>query len=61
MHIELRYQRADGSFTDWQAIDLPLEAETDPDFNGPDCPCTWYRARAEPRVVPTDVLVPAGS
>jgi hypothetical protein len=61
MHIELRYRRVDGSFTDWQASDLALETETDPDFNGPDCPCTWYTATAEPRIVPADALVPAGS
>src|SRR5262245_50283008 len=56
--FELRFQRPDGTFTDWQIVDLKIEAITDPEFNGPGCPCTWYEGRPDPVVVPADVLLP---
>lgn len=51
---ELRFTRADGSFTPWQAVPLELEQVTDPDFNGPGCACSWYKAEPASVIVPAD-------
>ena len=58
--FELRFRGPDGSFTEWQAVDLRIESITDPDFNGPGCPCSWYEARPEPVVVPAAALASSG-
>lgn len=50
--LELRFRLPDGGFTEWQTFDLEVSAHTDPDFNGPDCPCTWHEA------APLSVVVP---
>lgn len=55
--FEMRFQRPDGSFTDWQIVNLHIEAITDPEFNGPGCPCTWYEASPDPVVVPAAVML----
>jgi hypothetical protein len=54
--FEVRFQRPDGAFTEWQIVDLRIESVTDPDFNGPGCPCTWYEAQPEPVVVPAAAI-----
>ena len=58
--FEMRFQRPDGSLTEWQIVNLHIESVTDPDFNGPGCPCTWYEARPDPVIVPADVLMSSG-
>jgi hypothetical protein len=56
--LELRFQRPDNSFTDWQLVDLAIEPITNPDFNGPGCPCTSYEGHPNPITVPTTALIP---
>jgi hypothetical protein len=43
---ELRFGLDDGSFTQWQPLELDFQRHTDPDFNGDGCSCTWYDASA---------------
>ncbi len=50
--VELRFELPDGSFTEWQEVELSYTSHTDPDFNGPGCSCTWYTATATPVLVP---------
>jgi hypothetical protein len=38
---------------------LDITTHTEPEFNGPGCPCTWYTATAEPFVVPANALLSA--
>ena len=52
--VELRFVLADGSWSAWQAVELEITRQTDPEFNGPDCPCSWYSATATPAVVPAE-------
>jgi len=56
--VELRFARPDGTFTPWQPIPLLLEPHTDPDFAGPDCPCTWYEAEPATVIVPAEARLP---
>jgi hypothetical protein len=56
--VELRFQLQDGSWSDWQVLDLDITSHTDPEFNGPGCPCTWYTATAEPLAVPVEARRP---
>jgi hypothetical protein len=56
--VELRFQLRDGSWSDWRVLDLDITSHTDPEFNGPGCPCTWYTATAEPLVVPVEARRP---
>jgi hypothetical protein len=42
--LELRFRLPDGELTEWQSFDLDVTSRTDPDFNGPGCPCTSYEA-----------------
>jgi hypothetical protein len=58
--LELRFQLADGSSTDWQPLDLAITSHTDPDFNGPGCSCTWYTATTTPIVVPAEARITGG-
>jgi hypothetical protein len=53
---EIRFQLADGTFTEWQEVTLRVREHTDPDFNGPGCSCSWKSATAEPVVVPAQVF-----
>jgi len=53
--LELRFLLSDGSFTEWQSVPLHVEGHTDPDFNGPGCPCSWDDITFDP------LLVPAGA
>lgn len=55
--VAIRFELPDGSFTDWQTVDLDVTSTTDPDFNGPDCPCTFYTATAAPITVPADARI----
>ena len=55
--VELRFELADGSFSEWQQVELSYESQTDPDFNGPGCPCTSYTATATPLVVPASARI----
>jgi hypothetical protein len=50
--LEVSFQDASGAWSEWLPVALTLHAHTDPDFNGPGCPCTWYSADAEPLIVP---------
>jgi hypothetical protein len=50
--VDLRFVLADGSWTEWQRLDLDVTSHTDPDFNGPGCACTWYEATTSPIVTP---------
>jgi hypothetical protein len=52
--VEVRFGLQDGSISEWQPLSLQLSEHTDPDFNGPGCPCTWYSATVAPVVVPGD-------
>ncbi|HTV21083.1 MAG TPA: hypothetical protein VMG12_20500 [Polyangiaceae bacterium] len=52
--VDVRFGRPDGSWTDWQPLPLTQTEHTDPDFNGPGCPCTWRTATTPPLVVPPD-------
>ena len=56
--LRFRFELADGSFSEWQAASLDYESHTDPDFNGPGCPCTWYDATSGPVVVPAQARLP---
>jgi len=51
---DIRFQRGDGSFTDWEPVPLTIEEEVLDDFNGPGCPCTVHHGTAEPVTVPVD-------
>ena len=51
---EIRFELANGEFTDWQPVALTITEHTDSDFNGPGCSCTWYTAVVEPVVVPSE-------
>jgi hypothetical protein len=57
--VELRFQLRDGSWSDWQVLALDITSHTDPEFNGPGCPCTGYTATAQPIVVPVEARPPA--
>ena len=50
--LELHFKDPSGAWSEWLPVAMTLEAHTDPDFNGPGCPCTWYSASAEPLIVP---------
>jgi hypothetical protein len=50
--VQIRFEQTDGSFTPWEPVDIQITSHTDPDFNGPDCSCTWYTAMAPSVVVP---------
>jgi hypothetical protein len=52
--VEVRFELHDGSVSEWQSVSLQLSEHTDPDHNGPGCPCTWYSAMVAPVVVPRD-------
>lgn len=56
--VELRFELQDGSWSDWQVLELDITSHTDPEFNGPGCPCTWYTATAEPIAVPVEARLP---
>jgi hypothetical protein len=55
---EVRFEVANGAWSEWQEVVLDLTERTDPDFNGPGCPCTWYTATARAIVVPVDARLP---
>jgi hypothetical protein len=57
--LALRFQLHDGSWSAWQALTLHFTSHTDPDFNGPGCPCTSYSATVGSVVVPADARLPA--
>ena len=51
---EVRFALRDGGWSPWQQAELELTQMTDPDFNGPGCPCTWTDGHA-------DMMVPPGA
>jgi hypothetical protein len=53
--LELRFLLSNGSFSEWQPVPFDAEGHTDPDFNGPGCPCSWDDITFDP------LLVPAGA
>jgi hypothetical protein len=56
--VEMRFELRDGSWSAWRSLDLAITSNTDPDYNGPGCPCTSYAASAEPIVVPAEARLP---
>jgi len=50
--VEVRFELALGGLTEWLPVSLNYVSHTDPDFNGPGCPCTWYEAQPRDLVVP---------
>lgn len=56
--LALRFQNADGSFGEWQAVSLSVTRRVLPDFNGPDCDCEVSDATATPVVVPEGARLP---
>jgi hypothetical protein len=50
--VEARFDLAQGGQTEWLALQLDFTQHTDPEFNGPGCPCSWFEAQARPFVVP---------
>jgi hypothetical protein len=52
--LKVRFEREDGSVTDWQPVELKIEKKVHRDFNGPDCDCTAYEGTAEPVLVPEE-------
>jgi len=57
--VEFRFERSDGSLSEWQPVEIAYEQHTDPDFNGPGCGCSWYTFTPEPVLVPVDARVTA--
>jgi hypothetical protein len=57
---QIRFEQSDGSFTPWQPVAVDVTRHTDPDFNGPGCPCTWYSASAGDVIVPVSARRVAG-
>jgi hypothetical protein len=55
--IELRFGLAGGELSEWQTVALDITSDTDPDFNGPGCPCTRYEATAAPVLVPANARI----
>lgn len=55
---EVRFVRDDGSFGDWQRISITSKTQTDEDFNGVGCPCSWVESKTEPLLVPEDARNP---
>jgi len=55
--VDIRFELSDGTWSAWQPVDVRLTKHTDPDFNGPDCPCTWYTSTVDPIVVPANARV----
>lgn len=58
--IAVRFRLDDDSFTDWIPVDLTIQSNTDPDFNGPGCGATTLSGTAKPVVVPEAARLPAG-
>ncbi|HTV20013.1 MAG TPA: hypothetical protein VMG12_15115 [Polyangiaceae bacterium] len=52
--LELRFALLDGAWSEWRRVLLDISSHTEPEFNGPGCPCTWYSATAEAIVVPAE-------
>ena len=50
--VEVRFRLSDGTLTEWQPAAYDVERHTDPDFNGPGCPCSWDEITLEPMIVP---------
>jgi hypothetical protein len=57
--IAVRFRLDDGSFTDWIPVDLTIQSNTDPDFNGPGCGATTLSGTAKPVIVPEAARLPA--
>jgi hypothetical protein len=58
--VEVRFELNAGGLSDWQNVPLQVTERTDPDFNGPGCPCTWYSGTARAITVPTEARLPSG-
>lgn len=50
--VELRYELEPGTYTEWERVEIQYTEQTDPDFNGPGCPCTWYDGADRSTLVP---------
>ena len=57
--FDVRFRDDQGDWTAWSPVAVTLSEQTDPDFNGPGCPCTWYAGTAEPLLVPVTARSPA--
>lgn len=56
--VDVRFTLRNGSVSEWQSLSLHLSKNTEADFNGPGCPCSWYGATVDPVVVPMDARLP---
>lgn len=50
--VEIRFVQSDDSFSSWQSVNLDFSRETNPDFNGLGCSCSYYSATAASVIVP---------
>ena len=57
--LEVRFLLSDGSYSAWQPVPFEVEGHTNPDFNGPGCPCSWDDITIEPVVVPAGARLDA--
>jgi hypothetical protein len=55
MELEVRFQMAEGDYSDWESVALQITDRVIEDFNGPGCDCTVYDAFG------SVVEVPAGA
>lgn len=51
-NIEVRFDMADGTFSDWQDVPLNITEHTLEDLGGPGCDCTYYTGTASPITIP---------
>jgi hypothetical protein len=59
--IEVRFELTQGGLTEWSTLTLVYSSQTDPDFNGPGCPCTRYDAENRTWLVPEGARRPLPS
>jgi hypothetical protein len=56
--VEARFDLEQGGQTEWLELGFDYTRQTDPNFNGPGCSCSWYEAEARPFVVPAGARRP---
>jgi hypothetical protein len=52
LNIEVRFELTQGGLSEWSSLRLVYTSQTDPNFNGPGCPCTWYDVADQTLLVP---------
>ena len=50
--LRIRFEREDGTFSDWKTVELTIERKVLADFNGPGCDCTIYQGSASAVTLP---------